>query len=236
MPRTKTAGWSALLLLAAGVLASENPEVRLRGVIEQAEGGIALLQFGAARSRALRLGEVHRGFRLREVRLDRVLLETPDGGALELRFPDAGAPPAPSRPPPPRPAPAPLPEETVREEPVAPVAAPSGAAPAGERVFRRDEVRLRLQGDLPRILSNSAVAPRVRGNEVEGLELIAFPMDTVLGETGLLPGDVLLSINGREVRGAESLAILVQRFQTASEVELAVDRGGEIVELRYRIE
>ena len=97
-------------------------------------------------------------------------------------------------------------------------------------------MRLRLQSELPRILSSAVVAPRVLGNEIVGLELVAFPTDTVLGETGLVPGDVLLEVNGREVRGAESLAVLVQRFQTASQVELTVDRDGEVFPIRYRIE
>ena len=100
----------------------------------------------------------------------------------------------------------------------------------------RDDVRLRLQSELPRILSNAVVAPRIVGNEVVGLELVAFPADTVLGATGLVPGDVLLAVNGRKVRGAESLAVLVQRFQTATQIELTVDRNGEIFPLRYRIE
>ena len=114
--------------------------------------------------------------------------------------------------------------------------APSAPRDTGERTFSRDDVRLRLQSELPRILSSAVVAPRVLGNEVVGLELVNFPTDTVLGDTGLVPGDVLLAVNGREVRGAESLAVLVQRFQTASQIELTVDRDGEVFPLRYRIE
>ncbi len=236
---------AAVLLLIPGALAASTKQpaevsrVVLLGVIEQAGGGIALLRIGAFRPRALRVGESHRGFRLREVWSDRVVLESPAGETRELGFPEPAVAPPPARParkaaaaPSPSPAhpePAPGPEPRP----------PGGAAPAetpADRFFSRDEVRLRLQSELPRILTSSAVVPRVRGTEVEGLELVAFPMDTLLGETGLLPGDVLLRVNGREVRGAESLAVLVQRFQTANEVELEVDRGGELLSLRYRIE
>lgn len=113
--------------------------------------------------------------------------------------------------------------------------APASGA-GGERRFSRDEVRLRLATELPRILTGATVAPRIDGDEVVGLELVSFPTDTILGETGLLPNDVLLRVNDREVRGVESLAVLVQRFQTASRIELAVERGGEVVSLRYAIE
>lgn len=236
----------ALLLIPATAAASTNqpakaPEVGLLGVVEQAGGGIALLRFGASRPRPLRVGESHRGFRLREVRNDRVVLESPEGETLDLSFPEATPAPEAPRPvrmipaPPPR---SPRPAEAADPPPGPDLPPPGRAAPddGGGRLFERDEVRLRLQSELPRILANSTVAPRARGRESAGLELIAFPMDTVLGETGLLPGDVLLQINGRDVRGAESLAVLVQRFQTATELELAVDRDGETLLLRYRIE
>ena len=113
---------------------------------------------------------------------------------------------------------------------------PRAASGGGERRFSRDEVRLRLATELPRILTGATVVPRIDGDEVVGLELVSFPTDTILGETGLLPNDVLLRVNDREVRGVESLAVLVQRFQTASRIELAVERGGEVLSLRYAIE
>ena len=120
--------------------------------------------------------------------------------------------------------------------PVPSASPPRAASGGGERRFSRDEVRLRLATELPRILTGATVVPRIDGDEVVGLELVSFPTDTILGETGLLPNDVLLRVNDREVRGVESLAVLVQRFQTASRIELAVERGGEVLSLRYAIE
>ena len=120
--------------------------------------------------------------------------------------------------------------------PVPSASPPRAARGGGERRFSRDEVRLRLATELPRILTGATVVPRIDGDEVVGLELVSFPTDTILGETGLLPNDVLLRVNDREVRGVESLAVLVQRFQTASRIELAVERGGEVLSLRYAIE
>ena len=246
----------AVFVLAAGVAGSEpapghqpahpeRPAIRLYGVVQQRDGGVALLRFAEGRPLALRVGETHRGFTVLRVLPDGVELEAPDGRAFEVSLPDVAVPTGSGEPP----AAAGTPVETpaVAEIPAAPEAgAPEHLAvdartsppprDTGERTFSRDDVRLRLQSELPRILSSAVVAPRVLGNEVVGLELVAFPTDTVLGETGLVPGDVLLAVNGREVRGAESLAVLVQRFQTASQVELTVDRDGEVFPLRYRIE
>ena len=225
----------------------ELPAIRLYGVVQQRDGGIALLRFAEGRPLALEVGETHRGFTVLRVLADGVQLKAPGGQMLEVGLPDTlvlpeiGEPPATRETPVETPPPIGIPtgsEAAVLEPP--PVEAQTAPPPpprgAEERTFSRDEVRLRLQSELPRILSSAVVAPRVFGNEVVGLELVAFPTDTVLGETGLVPGDVLLAVNGREVRGAESLAVLVQRFQTASQVELTVDRNGEVFPLRYRIE
>ena len=218
------------------------PPIRLYGIVTQDDGGLALLQFGEARPVALRMGESRRGFVVRQVLADRIRLEAPDGRTLDIELPAASLGGDPS----PAPHAPPEPELSIREPPppalTTPEPPPADTNPAaaapdrGERQLSRDDVRLRLQSELPRILSSAVVAPRLLGNEVVGLELVAFPLDTVLGETGLVPGDVLLAVNGREVRGAESLAVLVQRFQTASRIEITVDRNGEIFPLRYRIE
>ena len=220
------------------------PVIRLYGLITHPGGGVALLQFDASRPLALRMGESHRGFAVRQILADRVQLETPEGERLDIGFPETAAlPSAPERSAiresPPEP-PSPRDDLTLREGPPESASGTANPLPSamerGERRFSRDDVRLRLQSELPRILASTVVAPRVLGNEVVGLELVAFPTDTVLGDTGLTPGDVLLAVNGREVRGAESLAVLVQRFQTASEIEITVDRDGEVFPLRYRIE
>ena len=122
------------------------------------------------------------------------------------------------------------------EHPSRPLPDEAGLAAKPPQRFSRQDVRLRLATELPRILSDSRVQPRIRGGEIIGLELVSFPMDTVLGQTGLLPGDVLLAVNGREVRGMESLGVLLQRFQSASEVDITIDRSGLVVSLRYLIE
>lgn len=223
----------------------EQPDIRLYGVVQQRDGGVALLQIAGGRPLALRVGEVHRGFTVLEVLADAIQLKAPDGQMLEVSLPDSLTLPEMTEPAASRETPVETrppaeipggPETAAAEPPPVEARTPSPPRETGARTFSRDDVRLRLQSELPRILSSAVVAPRVLGNEIVGLELVAFPTDTVLGETGLVPGDVLLEVNGREVRGAESLAVLVQRFQTANQVELTVDRDGEVFPIRYRIE
>ena len=229
---------ASLLLVTRVAAAGPQPRVRLFGVVVRDAGGTALLSLGDGRPQRLHVGESLSGYTLIEVAPDGVVLRDASRALVPVRFPDRETPAAEI----PRAATVtPEPGEPRAAEPIewaAPTDAPppSGAPKDGVRRFSRDEVRLRLATDLPRILSGAVVAPRVRGNDVVGLELISFPMDTLLGETGLAAGDVLLEVNGREVRGMESLAVLAQRFQTARELELRVDRAGEVFSLRYFIE
>lgn len=252
LPDRRLAGALVLAAVLAGGEAGggpqagtpERPAIRLYGVVQQRQGGVALLQFAEGRPLALRVGAVHRGFTVLRVLDDGVELRAPGGRVLEVGLPESLVPPEIGMPPAARetqvetrpPVETPAGPETAPDPPPGEAQTPSPPPAAGARRFSRDDVRLRLQSELPRILSSAVVAPRVLGSEIVGLELVAFPTDTVLGETGLLPGDVLLEVNGREVRGAESLAVLVQRFQTASQVELTVDRDGEVFPIRYRIE
>lgn len=255
-------GASAVGAPAPGVrggAAQETRDIRLLGLMRQGDRSVALLQFGPRRPTRLLVGETGRGWTLVAVEADRVRLESASGRTVEIPLPEpAEVPPAsatdeiePPTAPPEAPEAAPAVTEAREEEPLvhappnpagadpAPTAArasSSGAATGGERRFSRDEVRLRLATELPRILTGATVLPRILGDEVVGLELVSFPTDTILGETGLQPNDVLLRVNDREVRGVESLAILAQRFQTASRLELAVERNGEVVSLRYTIE
>ena len=242
----------------------ETQQIRLLGLMRQGERAVALLQFGPRRPERLLLGETGRGWTLVGVEADSVRLESSSGQTIDIPLREAAETPAPAEtaepepppgntaaedpePPPDATASAPADESPAEPEPPPlPVPDPAANTPAepspgaatggGERRFSRDEVRLRLATELPRILTGATVLPRLRGDEVVGLELVSFPTDTILGETGLQPNDVLLRVNDREVRGVESLAILAQRFQTANRLELAVERNGEVLSLRYTIE
>ena len=250
----------------SGNRTQDTRHIRLLGLMQQGERAVALVQFGPRRPQRLLLGETGRGWTLVGVGTDSVRLESASGRTIEIPLPEAAEALAPAvseetdeeaepgtaaTPGDPEPAPGantydPMAEHALAGMEIppppdpatpAPTESPPGAAmTGGERRFSRDEVRLRLATELPRILTGATVLPRIRGDEVVGLELVSFPTDTILGETGLLPNDVLLRVNDREVRGVESLAILAQRFQTANRLELAVERNGEVVSLRYTIE
>ncbi len=71
--------------------------------------------------------------------------------------------------------------------------------------------------------------------EVTGLRVSRLPDGTLLAESGLLPGDVLISINGEPLRQVGSLWELLSRLLDKDEIRVVVRRKGEVLKLAYDI-
>ncbi len=135
-------------------------------------------------------------------------------------------------------------EELVLALPGAPAAAsraedgPSkGSGESGwiRRAFPRELARARLEKEMPVILSETDLTPRVEEGEVRGLSVARLPDGTLLSETGLLPGDILVSINGEPLVGVEALWELIPRLVDQEEIRIVVRRRGEVLKLAYAL-
>ncbi len=210
---------SAILLLAPFATGSQQPVLVLDGVIVAANPvhSVALIREGGAqRARALRVGQIYRGYTLVEISSGWVRLRGEVGTVvLEL---GGGGPSASID----RPGPSPKPAE------------PELAWQ--RRTYSRATDGRRLDKEIPVILSDTELTPRVQRGEIHGLELLRIPDGTLLSEAGLRPGDVLKSLNGEPLHGLESLWKLLARFDGQSELRLIVERRGEVVRLAYAIE
>jgi len=195
----------------------DRVELVLDGVIVATSpaDSIALVRrAGGRRARALRVGHAYSGYVLVEVTRDSAFLEGTHGG---LRLAIAGA--------------------------AATMALVSEPEPELERTepellwvrrsFSRADANQRLEKEIPVILSDTEVTPRVVEGEVQGLELLRLPDGTVLSQSGLLPGDVLRSINEQPLRGLDSLWRLLARFADDDELRVVVDRRGEVIRFAY---
>ena len=192
-------------LLLDGVIVTQNP----------AESIALVRREGAARARPLRVGQEYSGFILLSVSKHSVVLEGTDG-PVRLYLSQEAA----------------LADATGARD------ADNYEAETGEehwiqRDFSRIETRARLEKEIPVILSDTELTPRVEEGQVRGLELLRLPDGTVLSETGLLPGDVLRSINDEPLRGLDSLWKILARHQNGDELRVVVERRGEIVRLAY---
>jgi general secretion pathway protein C len=69
-----------------------------------------------------------------------------------------------------------------------------------------------------------------------GVRMEAAPPGSLASKLGLQPGDVLRKLNGQTVASPGDLARLYQQFATLSSVQVEVERGGNTVQLSYRIQ
>jgi len=202
---------SMLLLVAP---AQARSELVLDGVIVAANpaDSVALVRRAAGgRAQILRLGQEVQGYVLVAIARGTVRLRGPEG---DLSLTLAGAPVAAAR------------DEAERRK----------ASPDSEwirRAFPRDVARARLEKEIPVILSETDLTPRVEDGEIRGLSVARLPDGTLLSETGLLPGDILVSINGEPLVGMDALWDLIARLVDQDEIRIVVRRRGEVLKLAY---
>jgi type II secretion system protein C len=222
---------SSLLWIPTGAVAqepTEGPSVFvLEGVIVATNpaDSVALIHLkGAARARVLRVGEAFLDYVLATVDKSSVRLES---ARADVRLYMNGTPPE------------------VHERSTAESERLAGESPpdTGEndddgwirRAIPRMEAQVRLREEMPVILRETDFEPRVEDGEVRGLSVARLPDGTLLSECGLLPGDVLVSVNEEPLRGVDSLWELLSRLLDEREIRVVVRRQGEVLKLAYAL-
>lgn len=198
-------------LLLAPALALAGQAVLTGVVVSPAPGRSTALLSCDGRARAVQVGESACGETLVAVAAGSVTLEA-EGARRELSLGAAG--PALLTPPP-----------TVAAEAAAP----------GERTLARADVERRLAQEIPRILAETTLLPVTEDGRVTGFALTRLPEGSLLSDTGLQPGDVLLEVNGTPVDSLATLAGLFTRLRQESDLQARVLRGGSPVTLTVRL-
>lgn len=83
----------------------------------------------------------------------------------------------------------------------------------------------------PRLAADIMVTPRLRGSTVTGYVLAPKGSGAAFSAAGLLPGDVLVSIDGTPVANIGDPSSLTRRLD-AGGVGVAIERGGSTINLR----
>jgi len=202
--------WFALSLSVP----APGPDLVLDGVIVAANpvDSVALVRRAEMkRAQALRVGQKLQGYVLLEVTREFARFRG-DEGELRLFVAAAGDSTSP-------------PKEGLSND--------GGDSEWIRRAFPRAVARERLAKEIPVILSETDLAPRVEDGEVRGLRVSRLPDGTLLSESGLLPGDLLVSINGEPLSGIEGLWELIARLVDQEEIRVVVRRRGETLKLAY---
>jgi type II secretory pathway component PulC len=124
-------------------------------------------------------------------------------------------------------------------------AAPSGAprvvAPPGKGLrtgtIARDRLVATLDAGPAMFLRQLEVAPHMAGDRFVGWQLVQLIDHTgPLHDLDLVPGDVLLAINGKPLARPEQLQTVWDSLRTANEIAAQMWRGAGKLELRFTIE
>jgi type II secretion system protein C len=201
-------------MVAGEPVPAENPDLTLDGVIVAANpaDSVALVRLaGSPRAHILRIGNELQGYVLLEITKAEVRLQ---GRGHELRLALGG--------------------NSLSSE-VGPALASKGSGEEEwvRRQFPREASRERLRKEIPVILSETDLTPKVEDGEVKGLRVARLPDGTLLSESGLLPEDVLVSINGEPLVRIDALWEIIARLVDQEEFRIVVRRRGETLRLAY---
>lgn len=121
-------------------------------------------------------------------------------------------------------------------EPATPDAA-APIAPASDGylgvVERAGLVAIVEQG-LGRMLARLKLSPVMEGKRFRGFRVSA--LDPQWAECGLQVGDVLLRLNAQPIERPEQAMVAFESLRVASEIAVELQRSGEKMVLRYRVE
>jgi hypothetical protein len=120
----------------------------------------------------------------------------------------------------------------VAERPVA----PSGKG-LRTGTIARERLNAVLDAGPPSFLRQLEVTPKLSGDRFVGWELVQLvDRQSPLFDVDVAPGDVLLSVNGRQLSRPDQLQVLWDSLRAANEVTAQLWRGGGKLELAFAIE
>lgn len=188
----------------------EPPQVKLLGTVVVKGGSRALVEEVARGQRLVyREGQVVRGWTVEKILEDRMVF---------VRGPDS---------------------EVVYLESARPSGGPPGKTLASVSVSR-EQVKKVIHQDIGKLVSDFAVVPEFSDTGLTGVRLDGLPPlpDGLDKKIGLVPGDVIRSINGEPLTDPAVAFTVYQGLLDGSleQVSIAIERGGEQFVLQYNFE
>jgi S1-C subfamily serine protease len=134
------------------------------------------------------------------------------------------------------PAAAPIPPPRSSVPAVARPAAPPGKGLRTGTIARASLVAV-LDAGPATFLRQLEVAPRMAGDRFVGWQLVQLlDRGGPLHDVDIIPGDVLLAVNGKPLSRPEQLHALWDSLRTANDVTAQLSRGSQQLELRFAID
>lgn len=117
---------------------------------------------------------------------------------------------------------------------VSPSTAISAPAQATRKSMDRNQFRKQLQ-NFPALLSQARVIPHIVQGKAAGFTISDIVPGSLYQQAGLQNGDIILSVNGKQITGAKQAMGMYQTLQSATAIDLELVRAGQARRIHYEI-
>ncbi|WP_027359380.1 type II secretion system protein GspC [Desulforegula conservatrix] len=90
-------------------------------------------------------------------------------------------------------------------------------------------------GDVNNLMRQISVKPHITDGKPDGIAVSSVQPNSIFKKAGLQSGDVILSIDGREIKTFEDVMGMYESLKTSSRIEMQVKRGDTPVSLVYNL-
>jgi general secretion pathway protein C len=111
-----------------------------------------------------------------------------------------------------------------------------GISKTGENSYEisRDLINSKL-GDLATLANEAKAIPNMKNGEFNGFKLYAIRSTSVFAQIGMKNGDILQTVNGEKVDSLEKAMGLLGTLNSASSINIGLQRRGQDVKMDYTI-
>jgi len=118
---------------------------------------------------------------------------------------------------------------------VLPTAQVQPRRPAINKQVNRGYIQEKIR-NFSTLLSQARVTPHFTDNKPDGFTISEIVKGSMYEDMGLLDGDVIQKVNGEEVTGAEQAMRMYRELQSATFIDIEVQRNGTVQQISYTIQ
>ncbi len=105
-----------------------------------------------------------------------------------------------------------------------------------EKVFSLERKKIEYYlNNLDKILYSAKATPYFEDGQMKGFKISLIDKGSIIDKMGIVNGDIIYSVNGKEIKGIEDILYFLNSFYTLKEIRLGILRNGKRVIFNYRI-
>jgi len=90
--------------------------------------------------------------------------------------------------------------------------------------------------DINALMSQVRVKPHFTGGNADGILLYGIKQDSMFKDMGIQNGDIIMGVDGTEIKSVEDAISLHDRLKNSSDVKMQIRRRGQVKEILYHVE